>query len=173
MKKNINSLEIRVSLQEDARALLQLLEILAEESENLNMIPGRIDKTVESEIQLINSRRENPKSNHLLALVDNKIVGMCGLNGRDNSSRISHRATLGIGILKEYCGIGIGYKLMSKQIDYAKSFGISKINLEVRINNETAINLYKKCGFEIEGTIRKAMVVSTGYADTYIMGLVL
>jgi len=173
MRRNIKSLEIRTSLEEDAKALLQLLEFLAEESENLNMTPGRIDKTVESEVQFIISRRENPKANHLLALVDNKIVGMCGLNGRNNSSRISHRATLGIGILKEHCGLGIGFRLMRKQIEYAESVGISKINLEVRINNEPAINLDKKCGFQIEGTVSNAMVVSTGYADTYIMGLVI
>jgi ribosomal protein S18 acetylase RimI-like enzyme len=42
---------------------------------------------------------------------------------------------------------GIGGKMMLKIIDYAREKGYVKINLEVRNDNESAQNLYKKFGF--------------------------
>ena len=46
---------------------------------------------------------------------------------------------------------GFGRKLMEKMVEYAKSQGVADMTLDVRVNNEKALNLYKSCGFAEEG----------------------
>ncbi len=42
---------------------------------------------------------------------------------------------------------GFGRKLMERMVEYAKSQGVEDMTLDVRVNNEKAINLYESCGF--------------------------
>ena len=44
---------------------------------------------------------------------------------------------------------GAGYFLLSETLKIMEESGVETINLEVDVNNIAAINLYKKCGFEI------------------------
>ncbi|MBC7123627.1 MAG: GNAT family N-acetyltransferase, partial [Pseudothermotoga sp.] len=45
-----------------------------------------------------------------------------------------------------------------------------KIQLEVMANNERAIRLYEKFGFEIEGRKKKAILLDDEYVDLLVMG---
>ena len=76
-------------------------------------------------------------------------------------------------VLKKYWGEGIGGKLINHTIEYCKLNSIKKIELEVRIDNERAIKLYKKFGFEIEGEIKKSVYLNGNYYNCYFMGLLL
>lgn len=51
-------------------------------------------------------------------------------------------------------GRGFGRKLMEAMVEYASGQGIRDITLDVRVNNQTAINLYESCGF-VKEAIRK------------------
>lgn len=57
-----------------------------------------------------------------------------------------------IAVDSNYRGNGIGIKLMNFFMKDAKSQGVETISLEVRLSNEAAISLYKKCGFQQIGT---------------------
>ena len=72
-------------------------------------------------------------------------------------------------------GKGIGGKILSYIKDSAAKEGKKRIELTVDIQNEAAINLYKKIGFMIEGHIRNSYKRSTTnrYYDEYLMGLTL
>lgn len=72
-------------------------------------------------------------------------------------------------------GRGIGSKMLKHITELAVARGTKRIELTVDIENEAAINLYKKTGFIIEGYIRKSYKrSSTGiYYDEYLMGLIL
>jgi RimJ/RimL family protein N-acetyltransferase len=72
-------------------------------------------------------------------------------------------------------GKGFGTKILTHIKNEAAQQGKKRIELTVDIANETAINLYKKTGFEIEGHIRMSYKRSdTGaYYDEYLMGLIL
>jgi ribosomal protein S18 acetylase RimI-like enzyme len=78
----------------------------------------------------------------------NTVVGWCDV--LPNRARIvyAHCGTLGIGLLPEFRGKGIGRKLMQRAIDAAFEFGITRIELTVRESNVNAIALYKSSGFE-------------------------
>ena len=81
----------------------------------------------------------------------------------------------GFAIDSKLKGQGIGTKVLENIKQFASGEGIRRIELTVDINNHNAIALYKKVGFEIEGTVRKSYITSTSdeFLDEYLMGLIL
>jgi neutral ceramidase len=65
-------------------------------------------------------------------------------------------ANLGIGIADDYCGRGLGKRLMQALVDEAKRLGKAGIDLTVLQENERARGLYEKFGFAVTGTGRAA-----------------
>ena len=74
-------------------------------------------------------------------------------------------------VLKQYWRAGIASALMDSLLEWSKQGGIiQKINLRVRCDNLRAINLYKRKGFSVEGTLTKQMFVGGRYYDNLWMG---
>ena len=99
------------------------------------------------------------------------VVGWCDV--LPNRSRViySHCGALGVGLLPEFRGKGIGRRLMQRTIDAAFAFGLTRIELTVREGNVNAIALYKSLGFEIEGFHRNAVCIEGEYENLYSMAL--
>lgn len=72
-----------------------------------------------------------------------------------------------IAVEPEYRGRGIGLMLMKELKHRAEDKSVSKIVLEVRISNATAISLYEKCGFKNLGTRKN--FYEQPVEDAYIM----
>ncbi|RWS30632.1 N-acetyltransferase-like protein [Leptotrombidium deliense] len=74
----------------------------------------------------------------------------------DNSENMRRLYIMTLGCLAPYRRLGIGTKMLLHVLDYAKNHDHSRkfdaIFLHVQINNESAINFYKKFGFEIVET---------------------
>ena len=49
-------------------------------------------------------------------------------------------------------------------------FGLEKVELEVYSDNDAAVSMYEKAGFEIEGKRLKTRRIETGYQDSTLMG---
>ena len=76
--------------------------------------------------------------------------------------------------LKEEWGNGIGSKLMLFVIDFAKDVAHAEIvSLEVRSDNERAIKLYEKYGFEKIGTFKGFFKIDGEKVDFDLMNLYL
>ncbi len=103
------------------------------------------------------------------AVQDEKVVGWCDIFPEANP-RQSHRGSLGMGLLPEYRGQGLGSQLLAKVLDHAKTFGFEKVELHVYSSNTAAVKLYKKFGFEQEGLIRKFRKLNGQYFDYLAMG---
>lgn len=103
------------------------------------------------------------------AIHNDRVVGWCDVFPEENP-RQSHRGGLGMGLLPEYRGKGIGSKLLKAVMDHAKKFGLEKVELHVYTSNEHAIALYKKFGFEQEGLIKKYRKLDGKYFDCLAMG---
>ena len=84
---------------------------------------------------------------------------------------VSHCGSLGMGILPAYRGQGIGRRLLQACIAKAQAKGITRIELEVRADNERAISLYKSLGFKQEAVKRNAMRFDGVYFDALQMSL--
>jgi ribosomal protein S18 acetylase RimI-like enzyme len=99
------------------------------------------------------------------------VVGWCDVFPNRTRVIYSHCGTLGVGLLPEFRGKGIGRKLMQRTIGAAFAFGLTRIELTVRENNVNAIALYKSLGFEIEGLHRNAVCIEGHYENLYSMAL--
>jgi len=78
---------------------------------------------------------------------------------------------LGIGLLPDFRGRGIGRRLMQQTIEAAFAFGLTRVELTVREGNANAIALYKSLGFETEGLHRNAVCIEGQYENLYSMAL--
>jgi RimJ/RimL family protein N-acetyltransferase len=86
---------------------------------------------------------------------------------------LAHTGTLGIGVLPEYRGQGIGTRLLSEVFRKARTKSVTRIELEARSDNHGAIRVYERAGFRREGTKRNAMRFDGQYHDTVLMAALL
>ena len=84
---------------------------------------------------------------------------------------VSHRGSLGMGVIPGYRGQGIGRQLLEACINKSWGNGLTRIELEVRADNLAAIRLYKALGFVHEGAKQRGMRIDGMYYDTLQMGL--
>lgn len=106
------------------------------------------------------------------AFANNELVGIGSIK-YVRQKRFSHIAHLsGIYVKQEYRGQGIGRMLFEKRIEEAfLNPKVIKLKLIVNISQTNAINLYKSCGFEIVGEMRKEFKVGENYYNAYLMEL--
>lgn len=106
----------------------------------------------------------------LAAEVHGEVVGSAGLHPVSAALRRRHAMTLGISVASEAQGRGVGSALMAAMCDYADNWvGALRLELTVYTDNERAIGLYRKFGFEIEGTFRGYAMRNGEFADVYSM----
>jgi ribosomal protein S18 acetylase RimI-like enzyme len=99
------------------------------------------------------------------------VAGWCDVIPNRTRVIYSHGGTLGIGLLPDFRGRGIGRRLMQQTIDAAFAFGLTRIELTVREGNINAIALYKSLGFETEGLHRNAVCIEGQYENLYSVAL--
>lgn len=162
----------RVAQTQDARAILAVLNEVAQESPYLTLNPKGVETTVEEERELIRNYNESTNSIMLVAESDDQIIGMATVYGIDND-RQSHVGEIGVSIIHEYWGYGIGSILTEELIEFAKQSDLKVLTLEVVQENKRAIQLYKKYGFNIVGNLSKRLRHNYHYFDTYIMELMI
>lgn len=103
----------------------------------------------------IKARLDHPDASRrrLAAVVEGRIVGLLSLHPRDG--RRAHVGEIGLFVHDDFQGRGIGRKLTAACIDLAENWlGLTRIELDVFVDNAPAIALYESCGFVIEGTAR-------------------
>ena len=107
----------------------------------------------------------------LVARCNNQIVGSIYLIG--GKLIRTYVVELEMKVTKAYRGLGIGKRLLKIAIYRARQRRhISKIKLSVIDNNQSAIQLYQKLGFEEEGVLRNELREVTGeYRNVICMGL--
>ena len=106
-----------------------------------------------------------------VALDQGHVVGWADIFPRW-AHAVTHCGSLGMGVLPTHRGQGIGKRLLQACIGKAWSKGITRIELEVRADNERAIRLYERMGFEHEALKRRAMRFDGVYFDAVQMSLV-
>lgn len=98
------------------------------------------------------------------------IVGHAGLTPAGRSPRRRHAAVLGIAVRDEWQGRGLGHALMTAVCTQADDWmGILRIELTVFADNAPAIALYRRFGFEVEGTYRAHALKDGVYVDGLAM----
>lgn len=163
---------IRQAEAVDARAILGLLRHVGRETPYLTFGPQGSRLNVAQEVQLIEHYAASQTSLLLVVEVDDQIIGLANLSTRDKDKQ-SHVAELGICIIKDYWGYGIGQMVIEELLTFAKKVGLRVITLEVVVENKRAVSLYQKFGFEIKGELTDRLHVGLKYLNAYIMEKVL
>ncbi|HYM33268.1 MAG TPA: GNAT family N-acetyltransferase [Candidatus Cybelea sp.] len=101
-----------------------------------------------------------------------RVIGWCDITPIPRPA-FAHNGVLGIGLLPEMRGRGIGRRLLSATIDAARRFGLERIELDVFASNERARRLYLSLGFEVEGVRRRYAKLRGAYEDSTLMSLLL
>lgn len=102
-------------------------------------------------------------------LAEETIIGTAGLTVYSNH-RLRHSASIGIMVHKDYQNKGVGTALMKALIDIADNWlMLVRVELTVFEDNEKAICLYNKCGFEKEGIKKLAGIRNGKYVNELIM----
>ncbi|UUX32807.1 GNAT family N-acetyltransferase [Fundicoccus culcitae] len=159
---------IRQASPNDAKAILALYREIGKESDYLTFDERGIAISLQKEIDLIRRFEVAPTSIMLVAEVDDQLVGIANLAAFD-AYKQSHVAELGVSIIKEYWGYGIGSMLMEAMIDFAEEVNLKVITLEVVVENKRAITLYEKFAFKIVGELSNRLKVDYRYYNSFVM----
>lgn len=163
---------IRTARLEDAEQLLHLRLQLDNETQFMLLEPGERDSDLEEHRHQLENTLSQENQMVFVAEDDDRLVGyLAALGGKVQRTR--HNAEIVIGILQEFTGQGIGTQLFTTMEQWARQQHLHRLELGVMVHNTAGIALYKKQGFEIEGTRRHAYVINGQYVDEYYMAKIL
>ena len=154
---------IRSPREEDIPGMLAYLRASAGETDFLLRYPEECDKyTPEGEKRLFDNVNASPTDVMLVCLVDGKVAGNCDLSCR-KGIKTRHRAEIGIALLREYWGQGIGTRLMEELLRIASlNEHLLQVELDYVEGNARARALYEKMGFRIVGVRPNALRLKDG-----------
>ena len=154
---------LKTPCTEDAEKLLNYIKKSCGETDFLVRYPEEWESaTVEGEEKWIKSRRDARNAMVITCYIDGRIAGNCEINFK-GGMKTSHRAGVGIAILKEYWRLGIGSAMFEELIAAAEANPqIEILELEFIEGNDRAKALYEKYGFRIVGERPNAFKLKDG-----------
>lgn len=170
------NLIIEKARPQQAKEILDCIKKAVTESDNLIVTMDNLKNyTVIEEKFLIEGYNRSKTGLMLVGMVDEKIVSIGTLQGNDITSKSGHRVTLGIFVLKDYWNMGIGRQMITAMLDYCvENPYIEIVDLDVRADNEAAIGLYERFGFDRIGYYEDYFKDEDGnYGDAVLMVLYL
>ena len=105
----------------------------------------------------------------LLAVAESQVIGVSAVGMKNRVE--SHVGGLGISVAREWRGMGIGSALMQAVLEEAQAHlpGLEIVTLSVFSNNETAIRMYRRFGFQEFGRLPKGIRHRGQYVDHIYM----
>ena len=164
---------VRNAVASDARALRDIMQRTHSETDYLLSYPDEQSVDDEQEARsLAETEQRSDNEVELVAVLGGRIVGSAGITAVGSRRKVVHRARFGISVLKDCWGLGIGRALMEACIDCARRAGYAQLELEVVADNERAVSLYRRAGFEEYGrNPRGYRSASSGYQELVHMRL--
>ncbi len=150
-------MEYRQIVSEDASKFLELLIGLDNETKFMLYEPEERKMTLEETAMMLNGITASGSIVYG-AFSDDCIAGFATLR-RGGANRNKHSGYVVIGVRSKYSGKGIGKNLLNHIERWSLDNEITRLELTVMKHNIRAYNLYKKVGYEVEGTKKKSLVV--------------
>lgn len=168
----MDNIKIRKVTPLDAGSLLEVAKQIDVETTFMLRKSGERKTTAEEQKKNIENLLQKNNQMIFVAEDNGSIVGylMC-IGGQFKMTEKT--AIIVVGILQSYVGKHIGTMLFEVMEDWAKSAGIHRLELKVDDGNESAMALYKKMGFVVEGITKDSTFVDGKYRDAYLMGKII
>jgi ribosomal protein S18 acetylase RimI-like enzyme len=99
---------------------------------------------------------------------EGRIVAMASVSGERNGVESRHIGTLGVEVLPDYQGRGIGRAVLVHVLEACRG-RFEMVDLSVIPVNERAARLYRQLGFEVYGTKPRAFQRNGAYHDLVLM----
>ena len=165
-------MQIREIIYSDVESFVNLIKQVESESPFMLFESGERKISPEVQKKRIEVMNKSENSTIFIAELDNQLIGyLIAMGG--NANRNKHSVYLVIGIIARYRGLGIGTKLIEQLEKWATEHGIHRLELTVLTDNEAGLRLYKKMGFDIEGTKRHSLFIDGQFVDEYYMSKLL
>lgn len=105
----------------------------------------------------------------LMAMHQGDVIGSASLEQYPRVRR-SQCGSIGMGVAVAWQGRGVGTRLLAELMEVADNWmGLRRVELTVYTDNAPAIALYRKFGFDVEGTLREFALRDGVYADVLSM----
>ena len=150
----MTGLDYRRASPDDAAALVRLMS-------DPQVFAGLLQTpypSIEAWRKNLEQQTEQNDGLHLLAIDNGEVIASGGIHG------------LGICVAAQRQKQGVGSEMMRRLLDWSDNWaGYLRIELNVYTDNERAIALYRRFGFEMEGTHRAHALRDGVYVDTHAM----
>ena len=169
--KNGKVVWIRQAEINDAEQLLSCIKEYITQSDYIPKFAEEITLTIEQEKEWIHSFLEHKNCLLLVAEYENQIIGNIDLTG---SRRIimEHTAVIGMGMLPDWRNCGLGTSFLKATIEWARQNPLLEIIwLQVYAENKPGLHLYRKLGFEENGTIKDFFKQNNRYFNIVTMSI--
>lgn len=162
---------LRSPQKADAAEMIRyMVKVLGETPYLLSSPEDFLQMPLEKEEKFIENILADERTVMITAFDNGRIIGTADLRSAGSRLRVKHRCAMGITILKEYWGVGLGSALMEAVIHCARQLGYEQLELEVMAKNRRALSLYLKYGFTVYGCHPNKVRYEDGtYADDYLM----
>lgn len=156
----------------DARKYMEFINSFVREPMSGLLINKRI--TLKEEEAWLSGRLADVRARNAVMLTverKGKVLGNCDINRMP--WKHSHRAMLGIALVKDARGKGIGEALMRRTLELAarRMPGVESVDLSAFDYNDRALSLYRKVGFREYARIPKSAREGAEYIDEVLMRL--
>ncbi|MBK1690181.1 GNAT family N-acetyltransferase [Rubrivivax gelatinosus] len=165
------SFSVRHATEEDAAALLNLRRAVFAETDFMLWEPQEFKATEEDERKFIAWLSGKTNSVLLVATEGADLVGFLGASGGERI-RTQHSALIFLGVRRECWSRGVASAMLHEALSWVSAAGLLRLELNVHTTNDRAVALYKRFGFQIEGTRRASMLVAGKIRDEYLMSYV-
>ncbi len=156
---------LRLAGPADAEEITELVNVVG--AERQYVLRERATWTIEQERATL-AAADGTSSAFFLAEIDGRLSGSLNIQ-RGAWPKNHHVAELGMSCRAECRRLGVGTALLAHALDWARSVGVRKVNLEVFATNAPAIALYRKMGFQEEGRRRREFSIGGDLVDGVLM----
>jgi RimJ/RimL family protein N-acetyltransferase len=171
-KPGTRDVTIREALPADARALVDVIMIINEETEFLGTAEDR-PLWAEHPERGLGEMRERGTGFYAIALEGDEIVGFLGAFPGNFARARGIVYVAHIGMRTAHRGRGIGRRLFEATEAWARARNARRLELRVDVANPHALALYRGQGLEIEGRVPDASLIDGAWHDHYWMGKLL
>lgn len=155
---------------ENAAEILEYLKIVGGETHFLLMDENGLGISEEREAKILEAAYVEPRGGMHFGKINREIACMFSLSCHPRR-RLAHTGEIALSVRRKYWHIGVGSAIMEALIELAKEASLKNVELGVYADNERAIALYRRFGFEEIGRHRGRFCVDGEYYDEILMDL--